>query len=255
MSRLALALLATAGLAAPAQAALIPGEIAFTGYNADGDDDFALVVLVDVTDEAIYITDNESDGAGGLDGNGEGAILWETGATVIPAGTVVVFSDLSGTPSVTRGAITEPDAGFNLAAGGDSLLAFHGTDEHTPTLFLAGLESGDGAAGPLTGTGLVEGTTFVSVSAGAHDDGAVYSGPRATISGFGALLPYLHDPANWTTSASDGESLLPFVATPFAENVSRPEDVPFLGPFGLILLGAGLAGAGATTVSRDGASS
>jgi len=39
------------------------GDIAFTAYNADGNDDFAFVTLVAISSGAIiYFTDNEWDG-------------------------------------------------------------------------------------------------------------------------------------------------------------------------------------------------
>ncbi len=40
--------------------ALLAGDFAFVGYNADGEDDFAIVLLVDVTAvETVYFTDEE----------------------------------------------------------------------------------------------------------------------------------------------------------------------------------------------------
>lgn len=53
-----------------------PGDIAFIAFNADGNDDFAVVVLADLAaNSTIYITDNESDGAGGIT-SGEGTLTW-----------------------------------------------------------------------------------------------------------------------------------------------------------------------------------
>lgn len=72
-----------------------PGDIAFIAFNADGDDDFAVVVLADLAaNSTIYITDKESDGAGGIT-SGEGTLTWYTGAATIKAGTVIVFTDVN----------------------------------------------------------------------------------------------------------------------------------------------------------------
>ena len=55
-----------------------PGDIAFIAFNADGDDDFAIVALTELAaNSTIYITDNESDGAGGIT-SGEGTLTWFT---------------------------------------------------------------------------------------------------------------------------------------------------------------------------------
>lgn len=229
--------------------ALSTGDIAFIGYNADGDDDFAIVVLTDLMNETIFFTDNETDGAGDLT-TGEGVIQWDSGP--VTAGTVIVFSDLS-TParSVTSGTITNPDGSLNLAAGGDSVLAYQGPDfSSTPVVFLAGMESGTGNAGSLDFTGLVDGSTFVSFSNGANDDGGYYDGPRQTSGGFSSLLNTINNASQWVTDTSDGESLLPFDTTAFEANVATPTTVPVLGPIGLAMLGAGLAGAGASMVGR-----
>ena len=73
------------------------GDIAFTGYNTDGNKDFAIVVLADISaSTTIYFTDDETTGVGSpsaLAGS-EGTITWNTGANIIKAGTIVVFTDV-----------------------------------------------------------------------------------------------------------------------------------------------------------------
>ena len=74
---------------------LSTGDIAFTAFNADGDDDFAIVALVDIpANTNIYFSDNEpnSDGTGFADYN-EGQLKWATGGSTISAGTIFVFTD------------------------------------------------------------------------------------------------------------------------------------------------------------------
>jgi hypothetical protein len=236
-------------LVAPALAALGAGDLAFVGYNADGEDDFAIVLLTDVVAETVYFTDKEPDGAGGLT-TGEGFVRWDSGPELIPAGTVVVFTDIVGAERVSHGAISLPNALFNLAADGDGILAYQGASHTTPATFLAGMESGAGALGDLTGTGLNWGYTASSVSAGAHDDGAVFSGPRVIGTDWPSFLPRIHNAGWWTTANSDGETLLPFDTTAFLANA--PHAVPLLGGWGLVALGAGLAGAGVRTLREPG---
>ena len=74
---------------------LSTGDIAFTAFNADGDDDFAIVALADIpANTTIYFSDNEpnSDGTGFLDYN-EGQLKWATGGSTISQGTIIIFTD------------------------------------------------------------------------------------------------------------------------------------------------------------------
>ncbi len=61
-------------------AQLGPGDILFTGYNADGDDGIAFVCMTDVAaQDTIRFTDEEWDGSSF--GNGEGDLYWYHMAT------------------------------------------------------------------------------------------------------------------------------------------------------------------------------
>lgn len=220
--------------------ALGPGDIAFTGFNADGDDDLAIVVLNTLHDVQLYLSDEETDGLGGMT-TGEGTLLWSTGPDPVPPGTVVVFSGLSTTPAASVGTLTVDDSGFNLAAAGDGVLLYEGTSRTTPTTFIAGIANIAGGAGPLTGTGLTEGFSFVTFTVGAHDDGGAYVGPRVGPATFDDYPVIVHNPANWETETSDGLLLLPFDATPFVAGVP----VPALPGLGLVALALGLGASGA----------
>ena len=106
---------------------LAAGDIAFTAYNADGDNDFAIVALIDIPANAtIYFSDNEPnvDGTGFLDFD-EGTLEWVTGGAVISAGTIVVFTDTdngtNGLFGASIGTLSDAsfDAGFDFGTGGD----------------------------------------------------------------------------------------------------------------------------------------
>ena len=195
------------------------GDIAFIAYNVDGDDDFAFVALADIpANTTVYFTDNEPDGVGGFT-TGEGFLQWDSGASVVAEGTVVVFTDTdsasNGGFGASVGTLSDVGAGsLNLAGGGDSLLAYLGTDEVTPTTFLAGFENASGASSTLVGTGLTAGSTFVSFSSGSPD-GGTYTGDRDTEMAFADYLTLIGNTSNWTTNSSDGEALLPFDTTVF----------------------------------------
>lgn len=226
-------------VATSASADLMVGEIAFTAYNVDGDDDFAIVALTDIINETLYFTDNESDGLGGLLDSNEGALRWDTGVAAINAGTVVVFTDVNSAANPlfgsSIGTLTMPDPGFNLSGTTDGLIAFHGVDSLTPGIFLAAIENVTSAIGDLAGTGLTRGTTMLNFSAGASDDGGEYTGPRAGELNYDDYLDLINDPSNWTTEGSDGELILPINTTAFATAVPEPSTFSFLG-FGALLI-------------------
>ena len=206
-----------------------PGDIAFIAFNADGDDDFAIVALTELAaNSTIYITDNESDGAGGIT-SGEGTLTWFTGTTSIKAGTVVVFTDVdNGTNpnfGVSIGLLSET-GGFRIPASKEGILAFVGTDDSSPTSFIAAIQIGndpsnlgpfDGDEITLTNTGLVIGTSIIVVDSSASPDGAVYNASRASQTSYNEYYTLLiDDDSNWTNVVNgDGETLLPFSSEAF----------------------------------------
>ncbi len=196
------------------KAPLPQGALAFVGMNVDGDDDVALVTLQDITDEQIFLSDNEPTGPTTMNAD-EGVLSWTTGAGTIPAGTVVVFTDAgSAGPSVSVGTVDVAAGDLNIGTTGDSVIAYQGDDVTTVSGYIAAIENA-GGAGALGLSGLTEGTHWLNFSAGASDDGGEYSGARVGQTSFAGYLALVNDPSNWTTSAGDGESLLPFDATAF----------------------------------------
>ena len=70
------------------------GDLAFIAFNADGDKDFAIVILAAISpNTTFYFTDNETTGEDGFVGS-EGVLTWSSGTAPIAAGTVVVFTDV-----------------------------------------------------------------------------------------------------------------------------------------------------------------
>ena len=193
------------------------GAISFIGFNADGDDDASFVVLQDlVAPTTIYFTDNEPTAAGGVN-SGEGFIRLVLNAD-IPAGIVIVLTDISSSTNLSAniGTLYDGSGALNLAAAGDALFAYTGTDEQLPTTWLAGIQNAPNNQGSnLPATGLIEGTTFVTFALSGSPDGGQYTGNRSNEINFSDYLALIGIPAFWTTETSDGELVLPFDETVF----------------------------------------
>ena len=70
------------------------GDLAFVHFNADGDDDFAVVVLANIpASTTFFFSDNEPNSDGSSFTTGEGQIQWVTPNYILYPGTVVTFTD------------------------------------------------------------------------------------------------------------------------------------------------------------------
>jgi len=211
-------LIRTALLAAsPAlNAAVTTGGIAFVGFNADGNDDFAIVTLQDIASgESILFSENEWDGS--AFSTGESVLEWTTPA--LTAGTVVTFSTLGSgsTASVSHGSLSFiSGTATALAVSSEALYAFQGSAA-APSVFLAAIANQaaefNGSTGTLANTGLSIGTTAVQLDNGT--DGAAYAGMRSGVASFADYLPLIGDAANWQMEPSEGTLVLPFDTSGF----------------------------------------
>ncbi|MDA3870753.1 MAG: hypothetical protein PF551_00190, partial [Candidatus Marinimicrobia bacterium] len=191
-----------------------PGDIAFIAANADGDDDFAFVTLVNIpASTSIYFTDNEWNGTAFND-LGEGEITWTNGASQLDAGSVVVFTDpINGGGSVNVG--SHSGNGWNLNASNEwiyALLEAPAISYVTPPTFLAAMAT-DAGSGWLTGTGLTQGTNAIDFND--DNDGYKYTGSISGESSFANYLPLIMNASNWQIETSDGELILPISTTAF----------------------------------------
>ncbi|GAB7257064.1 hypothetical protein OBPA_15290 [Polaribacter sp. OB-PA-B3] len=176
------------------------GDIAFTAFNADGDTDFSLVNLVDLSPNTIiYIKD------------GSGFITWNTGSDIIKSGSITVFTDVdaAGNPllGVSKGTI-EKSGSFNWNKGGEAVFVYLGTDKDTPTTYLTGLKNGN-LSGELTGTGLTADVDFLELNPVSHPDGGFYNGSRSTEASYSNYFNLMIDKNNWIHNTSNGEATLP----------------------------------------------
>lgn len=211
------------------------GDIAFVAFNTDGDKDFSIVILADITpNSTIYFTDDETNGSGGFVGS-EGIITWSTGSKTIFAGTIVIFTDIDQNTnpnfSASIGTITRSGS-FGLSGSKDGIIAYTGTDANIPTTYLAALQIGnaDSELGPfdvdgitLTATSLTIGTTITVIDNVASPDGGKYTGSKSNKTIYSDYLTTISDKTNWTTvsSSGDGETLLPYSEEAFTINTTN----------------------------------
>jgi len=227
-------------LACPSLPALASnlGDIAFVGYNGDGDDNLAFVTLVPIAGGTeIFLSDNEWNGnplgsGGSFFDNSESEIKWTAPVGGVPAGTVVLIDGIEAaapplSASMGTAAYTS-SANVGVGASGEAFFAYVGTSL-SPSNFLTAIISGAPSfSGNLTGTGLALGTNAISVGPGTPDVMA-YVGPRTGLASFADYLPYLHNPTNWIVEDGTGNQNtngvppeVPFDTTSFTTTPASP---------------------------------
>jgi hypothetical protein len=228
---------ALAALAGSAHA-IGTGDIAFTSFNAD-EDGFSIVALADIAaNTTIYFNDNEWNGsaigAGGAFNTGEGYHTWNVGSALISAGTVVRFSavDQASRAASVGTLVSRGDTGLNATA--ETVHAYLGTDDNTPTMFLAAVSSDPALI--LTNTGLAVGSTAVKVAD--STDFAEYTGARAGQMAFSDYLPMVNNAANWNVLVGGTQTTVIPNTTAFTVAVPEPSTY---GMFGAGLVGMALA--------------
>ncbi|MBK6948694.1 MAG: hypothetical protein IPH16_12140 [Haliscomenobacter sp.] len=125
------------------------GDLAFVGFDADGNDNFAIVTFVELPANATYYFADKS-WTGTAFATNEGTLIWNTGSSPIPAGAVIAFYNTSNpsTTSATRGTVTSPD--LALSASNEGIFLFIGTDSISPTKFLAAVGNANVASALAT---------------------------------------------------------------------------------------------------------
>lgn len=200
------------------------GDMAFVGFNGDGEDDFAIVTFVDIpANTDIFFRDEEWSGTAFTSTTGEGYVDWNTGSAIIPAGTVVSFNNVSGSsPSVTVGTLVQADMG--ISASKEGIFCFTGTDHNTPTTFITAITNGSVADGygDLAGTGLTLGSTAQQLPSSTDIAQYVWSRSGLTIAEYQEAINKMD---NWAMQAASGDQSvdgtnpdIPFDGTVFTFN-------------------------------------
>lgn len=223
-----LSLIPTLTLPAKAATTLSTGDIAFVGINSDGNDDFAFVLLKDITaDTSLYITDKGwEDGSGFQTVNGDGIWQWSTAAD-LSAGTVVHIKTTNngtkeaGSLAATPGSVEwVEDNGTVISYTGDQLFLYQGTAA-SPTIITGihwnvetGTTSGnwDGSGTTVTTSALPDqltnGTNAIWLYGSVpsvpterdnfrYKESATYSGTPAVLSAA------INNLANWAVDTTD----------------------------------------------------
>ena len=187
-----------------------PGSIAFTGFNADGNDNLSFVALEAISSgTVIRFTENEWNGSAFADQN-EANYTW-TATSNIAAGTIVRLDSLgSGTATSNLGSVVVA-GNRGLNASGDQVYAYTGTSATSVTEFLAAVStqafdgSGTGSTyqGVLTGTGLAVGTSAVTLATGSDIGG--YTGARDNQTSYASYAAQVNNVANWATQDGSGD--------------------------------------------------
>lgn len=191
--------------------AISTGDIAIILMNTDDPDALAFVALEDIPEgEVIRFTDSGWLAAGGFRGN-EGAIQWTSPTGGITAGTIVYrdnpFNSGSWDASNDSGVGTN---GFNLAVGGDQIIAFQGLSTSPAIVYAVNDYGGDWQTDATSSnnsalpSGLVNGTTAVAPTE--YDNIKLncaenHSGTKAE------LLAYISNSANWTGNNTTRQSI------------------------------------------------
>lgn len=254
--------------------ALAPGSIAFVGYNADGNDGFAFIVIDAIDPEqVIFFSDNEWNGS--AFNTGEGGFSWTNGDTTLAAGTIVEFLNTSAAKSVNIGTLSA--GSIALGNSDESIFAFTGSSLTAPTTFLAAVTNNNGGfneadSGVLTNTGLTAGSTaLVLPGTGGADvavfdptlGGTIFATRAEALTAFNTAANFVTQDASGSQDADNVTPDAPFRTDPqspiagvtFSIGAPQPEtqSVVFSGPLA-VSLAEGNAGTTSFsfTVSRTG---
>ncbi len=203
----------------------VAGDLAFTGLNAENNDDFSLVALKEIpANTTVYFRDDEWNGSALGSGGAfvdalESSFSWNTGVLAIPGGTIISFTNIgnTGLAAVSVGTVTYINtANTGIGGNDEAIFCYLGSDVNTPTVMLTAIGKGVNAFGTsgLNGTGLTEGIEAIYFTLGV--DIAAYNGARLgfTASGFKSVI---NTATNWITEDGSGDHY----------NNSTQPDTPF----------------------------
>lgn len=186
--------------------ALSPGSIAFTGFNADGDDSLAFVSFSDIkAGTLIHFTDSAWNGKSfATDEN-----VWSWTATSdVAAGTIISMTGLGagGTASSNVGAVAFDSSNARDIADANEVVYAYTGDASAPVFLTAitnAIFSASLGRGTLNGTGLLQGVNAKQLNA--SPDIAAYVGDRSSLASIEDYKAHIYDTANWKLQGGDGD--------------------------------------------------
>ncbi len=192
-------------------AQLGPGDIAFVGFNADGNDHIAFVALKVINPgEEIFFENNEWNGSAFTDTN-QGAFRW-TAVNFVARGQIVNIESVGAfTITASTGTVTDAAAlatrgiDRNLTDADEVLYAYQGSAA-SPTFLTAIATGGFNATNGQLPASLTLGTNAINIGAIDDDaDIAEYNGPRNNRTTYDAYRPLINTAANWITQDATGD--------------------------------------------------
>ena len=186
--------------------ALTAGSIAFTGFNADGDDSLAFVSFSDVkAGTVIHFTDNAWNGASFA--SDENVWSW-TATSDVAAGTIISMSGLGagGAAASNAGTVAFDTANARDIADVNEVVYAYTGDASAPVFLTAITNSIFNASlgrGTLNGTGLTQGLDAKQMST--SPDVAVYVGDRSSLASVEDYKAHIYDAANWQLQGGNGD--------------------------------------------------
>lgn len=186
--------------------ALAAGSIAFTGFNADGDDGLAFVSFSDIkAGTVIHFTDNAWNGTSfATDEN-----VWSWTATSdVAAGTIISMSGLGagGSASSNVGTVAFDTANTRDIADINEVVYAYTGDASAPVFLTAITNSVFNTSlgrGTLNGTGLTNGVNAKQMST--SPDIAVYVGDRSSLASIEDYKKSIYATANWQLQGGNGD--------------------------------------------------
>jgi uncharacterized protein YjiK len=192
-------------LAIPSAFALTTGDIAFTGFNADGSDNLSFVALVPIpSGTEIHFTDDEWTGS--AFNADESKFTWTAGSN-ITAGAIVKLDTISTTATSNLGTVAFTQiTNTGISNSTEIVYAYVGTPT-APTAFLTAIANNLlTSSSAIVPTGLVAGTNAIELnSVDADCDIAAYTGTRTSLTSFGSYLSPLNNPVNWVAQDGSGD--------------------------------------------------
>ncbi|MBT3192463.1 MAG: fibronectin type III domain-containing protein [Verrucomicrobia bacterium] len=203
-------------MALGADPTLSVGGIMFVGYDGDpdtSDDNYVFAAMEDIpANTVVYFSDDQWDGSSFA--GGEGWQEWDSGASVISAGTIIqVFDCSTGGRTVSHGALTAGQT-MSLTLSDEGIWAYQG-GPGVPTRFLSYIANQDeaGTGNSLNNTDLA--TANAAILFTGDEDVMEYTGARtgqATAADYRVLIA---NTASWTTGNGSGDQSVTFDTTAF----------------------------------------
>jgi hypothetical protein len=185
---------------------LAAGSIAFTGFNADGDDSLAFVSFSEIkAGTVIHFTDNAWSGTSFA--TNENVWSW-TATSDVAAGTIISMTGLGagGTTASNSGAVQFDTSNARDIADANEVVYAYTGDASAPVFLTAMTNAIFNASlgrGTLNGTGLTQGVDAKQLNG--SPDIAVYVGDRSSLASVEDYKAHIYDTANWQLQSGDGD--------------------------------------------------